>query len=340
MMRLALAAALCAGTLILLPPATPRAEDAAEPAARVLQKMGRGINVLGYDGLWEGRLNAPFRQQNFKQIYDAGFRHVRINLHAFQHLNADNKLDQRILYRLEWAFKYAVEAGLVPVVDEHDFSDCQSDPAACAIKLRAFWTQVSQYFADKQPDAVFELMNEPGGDMTSEAWNEIQRELIGIIRKSDPKRTIIVAALNVEEPDVIHKLTLPEDDRNLIATIHYYEPFRFTHQGAKWSAYPNVTADWGSSAEQAKVEDDFARIAAWSKAQRRPIYLGEFGVYDTAPAASRARYLSFVTRLAERQGWAWAYWQFDHDFSVFNTRSQTWNEPILRALIPPEQAGQ
>ena len=31
------------------------------------------------------------------------------------------------------------------------------------------------------------------------------------------------------------KLVLPADDR-LILTVHYYNPFQFTHQGAEWSA--------------------------------------------------------------------------------------------------------
>ncbi len=30
------------------------------------------------------------------------------------------------------------------------------------------------------------------------------------------------------------QLQLPEADRHLIATFHYYEPFGFTHRGADW----------------------------------------------------------------------------------------------------------
>ncbi len=91
---------------------------------------------------------------------------------------------------------------------------------------------------------------------------------------------------------------------------------------------------WGSEAEQKKVTDDFARVQKWSKAHRRPIFLGEFGAYDKAPMDSRARYTAFVARAAESLGWAWAYWQFDSDFIVYDIGKDRWVEPILKALVP------
>ena len=71
--------------------------------------------------------------------------------------------------------------------------------------------------------------------------------------------------------------------------------------------------------------------------EKRPVYLGEFGVYERAPSESRARYLSFVARAADKLGWSWAYWQFDHDFAAFDSARQAWKPDILRALIPPSR---
>ena len=31
------------------------------------------------------------------------------------------------------------------------------------------------------------------------------------------------------------QLRLPDDDENLIVTVHNYDPFYFTHQGATWA---------------------------------------------------------------------------------------------------------
>jgi endoglucanase len=75
------------------------------------------------------------------------------------------------------------------------------------------------------------------------------------------------------------------------------------------------------------------KVAAdWSKANDRPIFLGEFGAYDKADMASRARYTEFVARTAEKFGFSWAYWQFDSDFIVYNIDREEWVGPIKKAL--------
>ena len=310
---------------------------AAESKARAtLNAMGPGINILGYDGIWNGHLNAPFRLDYFDVIRKAGFRHVRINLHAFKYLNTSNNLDPQLLSRLDAVLAAASSGGLVPVIDEHDFEDCQRDPNDCVAKTKAFWMAVSGYLAGKHPSAVFELLNEPGGDMTQQIWNDLIADLLNIIRAKNPDRTIIVAALNVDKPGQIDELKLPENDRNLIVAYHYYKPMAFTHQGAPWERefanFKNVP--WGSEAERQQITSDFDRISAWSKQHDRPIYLGEFGTYDKAPMWARSEYLSFITRAAEHRGWSWAYWQFDHDFAAFNSETGAWVMPVLEALRP------
>jgi endoglucanase len=49
---------------------------------------------------------------------------------------------------------------------------------------------------------------------------------------------------------------------------------------------------------------------------------------------ARVRYTSHVARTAEALGWAWAYWQFDSDFIVYDIAKDAWVRPIWRALIP------
>jgi endoglucanase len=131
-------------------------------------------------------------------------------------------------------------------------------------------------------------------------------------------------------------LELPEKDRNIVVTVHYYLPMEFTHQGAPWSAN---TADlkgitWGTAAEKRKVEEDFGIAQAWAVKHRRPILLGEFGAYDKGDMESRVRYTSHVARTAESMGWAFAYWQFDSDFIVYDMDRDQWVEPIRKALVP------
>ena len=121
-----------------------------------------------------------------------------------------------------------------------------------------------------------------------------------------------------------------------MVTFHYYDPMRFTHQGASWvPAFTHVSGVTCCTAEErAKIDQDFDSVAAWSKAHDRPILLGEFGAREGGDMASRVAWTSAVARSAERHGFAWAYWQFDGDFIVYDMKKQDWVHPILKALIP------
>lgn len=311
------------------------------PAFDMARRMGRGINILGYDGLWDGGTDAPFRRGDFALIKRAGFSHVRINLHAFGRMDASNRLDPATLRHLDWAVENALAAGLVPVVDEHDFATCQVRPAECAERLRSFWRELSVHYAGRHPDLVFELLNEPGGALSSESWNALVADLLAIVRAGNPTRIVVVASLNQEDVAAIRQLRLPERDRHLIVTVHYYKPLAFTHQGADWAAEaaPTTDVDWGSPADEALVRRDFQLIRDWAEEARRPVYLGEFGVYEKAGTPRRVRWSAFVAREAERHGWPWAVWQFDHDFALFDTDRKRWNRPLLEALVPPVPRG-
>ena len=53
-------------------------------AAAQNKRLGRGVNVLGYDPLWKDRQKARFQEKYFRLIKEAGFNHVRVNLHPFR----------------------------------------------------------------------------------------------------------------------------------------------------------------------------------------------------------------------------------------------------------------
>jgi len=327
-----------AATALFLTSSCFHAHGAGQAASRDLPKLGRGINILGYDGIWEGGRNAPFRLDNLTAIKKAGFSHVRINFFGFKFMGEGNVLDEIVLRRLDVVIEEVLARNLIPVVDEHDTHVCQRDVSGCGEKLRAFWRQIAERYAGKYPALVFEVLNEPGGQMTSADWNSLLNECLEIIRRTNPARPVIAAVLNTDDIPV-DDLALPADDRNLIVTFHYYAPIRFTHQGAPWSStFSRIgPLDWGSPDDEAKAAADFRKMNLWAEKERRPVYLGEFGVYERAPSDSRARYLSFMARSADRLGWSWAYWQFDHDFAAFDSARQAWKPDILRALIPPQR---
>jgi endoglucanase len=193
---------------------------------------------------------------------------------------------------------------------------------------------VSERFRNAPDNVLFEILNEPNKKLTAEVWNQYAQEALAVIRKTNPTRTVIIGPAGYNGIGPLAELKLPEDDRNLIVTVHYYSPMDFTHQGASWAGRTDkLGVEWkGTDAEKAAIEKDFAKVQTWAKEHNRPIFLGEFGVYDKAPMESRVRYLKFVVETTQKLGWSWAYWQFDSDFILYDVKSDKWIEPVRDAL--------
>src|SRR5437588_7544167 len=106
------------------------------------QPFRRGVNVLGYDPYWIDMSERRFQWRHFAEIRKAGFDHVRVNLQAFRHMDAQNRLDPVWLAKLDDVVREAEKAGLGIILDEHDFDPCSEDVAMCRERLPAFWRQV------------------------------------------------------------------------------------------------------------------------------------------------------------------------------------------------------
>lgn len=306
------------------------------------RRLGRGVNIIGYDPLWRSPEQGRFTAEHFRLLKEAGFQSVRVNLHPFRHMEHEKGWALRDSWwtTLDWVLREARRQGLMVILDCHEFDAMGKDAEGNRERFLAFWRQLSAHCAMAGDDVGFELLNEPSRKLTPDLWNEYLREALALVREKNPLRTVIVGPAFWNSIDHLGELVLPESDRNLIVTVHYYKPMEFTHQGAAWSSHKDKSGvDWtGRAAELKVMRDDFAKVAAWAETHRRPIYVGEFGAYDKGAMAARVRYTAAVARQAESHGWSWAYWQFDSDFILYDIPAKRWVEPIRDALIPPRAA--
>jgi len=303
----------------------------------------RGVNVLGYDPYWTDESKRRFEWRHFTEIRRAGFDFVRLNLQAFRHMDAQDRLEPAWLAKLDDVVRHAQQAGLGVIIDEHDFNACSTDIETCRTRLSAFWRQVAPRFAKAPRNVAFELLNEPHDNLNGEPWNRLLAEELAIVRKTNPTRIVVVGPTHWNSLKDLPLLKLPADT-NLLVTFHYYEPFAFTHQGATWAGdWVKSLHDvkWGTPQERAAIAADFDQVAAWARATRRPILLGEFGAYDKSgtPVELRAAYTSADRCEAERRGFGWAYWQFEGDFIAWDMKANAWVKPIKDALVPASGRG-
>src|SRR5512147_3015015 len=134
--------------LLLALPAAAAADGASGRTFAVNERLGRGVNIIGYDPIWQDRTKARFQERHFARIKEAGFDSVRIVLHPFRHMDAANgfALKPAWLETLDWAVKGALAARLAVVLDMHEFQAMAEDPAGRKEAWLAFWKQVAPRF--------------------------------------------------------------------------------------------------------------------------------------------------------------------------------------------------
>jgi endoglucanase len=308
-------------------------------------QMGAGINVIpGWDGYWNGG-SSKFKLSYIRKIKEAGFTTVRIPLLTFDkaamHMDAQGHLDPKYLKKLDEVVGAALSAKLFVIIDEHDYDTCSKDADACAQILPNVWYELSEHYKNAPSSVMFELLNEPHDKVDAAIWNAWIPDLVGIVRQTNPTRNIIVGPTHWNSSGDLPLLKLP-DDKHIIVTFHYYDPMPFTHQGANWVG-PEIEKErgevhWkGTPDELAKINSDFDKVAAWSKANGHPILLGEYGTYAKYSAIDeRTAWTRAVTKAAADRGFARAAWEFSEGadgFTVFDEDKGQWVDPIKDAYL-------
>lgn len=303
-------------------------------------KMGRGLNIIGYDPIWDDFSKARMQAKHFKLIKEAGFDNVRIKISPFRFSMKDSAytIDPKFFTTLDWIIKESLKNKLMTIVDFHEHGAMEKDPLGTKPMLLAMWKQIAEHCKNYSNDVLFEIANEP--NMKPELWNQIHKEAYKIIRKSNPDRTLLIGTVYGNQINYLKDLVLPENDRNIIVAVHYYSPIQFTHQGAPWSVKSKDLSGitWTGTEEQKQaVQKDFDVAQNWSKQHDRPITLGEFGAYEKGDMQSRTTWTNYVARQAEARNWSWSYWQFDSDFIAYDIAKDEWVKPIKEALIPTKK---
>jgi endoglucanase len=170
--------------------AAAAADKPLTPAEQVAQ-MKRGVNIVGYDPLWQDPSKARFKLRHFKIIKDGGFDTVRINLYGFRQMNDKLELPASWYVILDGLVAEATRQNLNVILDEHDYEACAKGADECRRRVMAFWTQVAEHYKTAPPLVMFEILNEPNREMDA-AWNGLLADALALIRKTNPTRNGVI----------------------------------------------------------------------------------------------------------------------------------------------------
>lgn len=310
-----------------------------QDAFEINSRIGRGINLGNMlESPKKRAWGVKLEEHYFDLIKEAGFNSVRIPCRWSDYAaeEAPYQIDPDFLARVDLAVEQALSRGLIVILNIHHYHEFMEDPEGHTDRVMGIWKQLSEHYKDQPRALCFEVMNEPTNKVTPEIWNRIQNDAIRLIRKTHPDRVIFVAPLGWNRIHHLKNLELPSNDRNLIASVHFYEPFKFTHQGARWVDRDiPVGTEWkGTEEQKAELLADLDEAVRWSKENNIPINVGEFGAYSKADMESRVRWTAFLCREMEKRDMSWNYWEFCSSFGVYDPHAEAWRKPLLKALIP------
>jgi endoglucanase len=304
------------------------------------RRLGKGVNLGNtLEAPNEGDWGLTIKEEYFDLIQEAGFDSVRIPIRFSEHAQEESPytIDPAFFERVDAVINQALERNLAVIVDMHHYVEIHEEPRLHKERFLSLWDQIAQRYQDLPDSVFFELLNEPTGTLGVVSWNEFAAEALKLIRKTNPQRSIIVGPGSWNSIDALPGLLLPEDDRNIIVTFHYYQPFQFTHQGAEWTEGSDAwlgTTWQGTQEEQNNIIQSFDQAVKWADSNRRPLFLGEFGAYYKADLDSRVRWTEFMAQTAESFNMSWSYWEFGSGFGLYDPTRQEWNNPLLHALLP------
>lgn len=344
-----------AGEFAFTPFAAENAPEVAGlTAAAQSTALGRGVNLGGLlDAPSEGAWGLTLSEEMFAAVAAGGFDTIRLPVRFSNHAGATEPyaLDEAFMQRVDFAVRQALGNGLRIIIDFHHYHQMDGDPLddgefsldltdqQVIERYKALWKQIAERYRGLPNDRVlFELYNEPHGE-TALIWNTLLAETLEVVRASNPDRFVLIDPVNWSTPSGLAELRLPAGDKKLIVDVHTYEPYHFTMQGAPWiegsEGWRGTTCC--STKQLRAMTGPLDMALKWSKKNRRPIILGEFGSNSEAPYADRVRYTARMREAAEERGFSWAYWDFaSGEFGPWDPATNSWRPELRDSLVPPK----
>jgi len=355
----------------------PRLPPAGTPAHAAIVHYMRGVNLGNCLEAPPGAdWGAHYTAADFDAIAAQGFDHVRIP--AAWHYHAGDgpayTISNAFFAQVDALVTNALSRGLHAIVNVHHFHAFTNNPTAQSDKLYAMWEQIAAHYRATPHTLAFELLNEPTGAATTEVMNPIYAAAIARIRTIAPDRLIFVGPGDYNRIAELEKLTLPAADSNLVVTVHDYEPFYFTHQGAHWThpatattgivypgppptplaPHPETLDNEGVAAWLARYNrlerainpcsrdawrDALAYARAWSDHFGRPVHVGEWGAYRHMDAASRRRFHAERREDLDAQHLPWALWDWKAEFRYWDPDAGAPVDGLREAILPAPTIG-
>lgn len=224
------------------------------------------------------------------------------------------------------------------------------------------WEKIAARYASKSDMVAYELLNEIVNPALENEWNEIATRAFKAVRALAPESWIVVGGVDYNSVSAVPGIKVPVDEKTVF-TFHCYEPLAFTHQKAPWVvdmpadfevSYPGSSIEYireksrlipqarhgaifAESMNNLKIDDNFFTSLfepALKTAEKIgvPLYCGEYGVIDRAPAEDSERWFNDIHRALEKHGIGRALWSYKKmDFGLMDAHYDAIRSAVINS---------
>ena len=334
--------------------------------------LKRGVNIahwLSQSSERGARRDAFFTEKDVKYIASLGFDHIRIPIDEEQMFDEAGNKEPEAFALLHRAIGQCLQENLRVIVDlhilrSHNFNAEYKPLFFRASAQEAFyecWRKLSAEL-HKYPTSMvaYELMNEPVAD-DPEDWNLIAYTCYLEVRDREPERVIVIGSNRWQSYDTVKDLKIPEGDKNILISFHYYLPFLLTHYKASWTSqkdykgpvhYPGITVNkdefeascpanlkeslqWNtrSNYDAARLKREFQEVLNVARRYGVQVYCGEYGCMKNAPEADRLRWHRDMEQVFDEMGIARALWCYRESLEGFGIlKINDPDEPMIKTM--------
>ena len=314
------------------------------------------------------------QEDDFARLDSLGFDFVRIPIDEVQFWDEEgNKLPEAwdlLTFALDQCGKYHLRAIVdLHIIRSHYFNAVnEGDGSANTLftseeaqqQLIDMWYQLSDALKGYSTDSVaYEFMNEPVAD-DHEQWNQLIAKVHKALREREPQRTLVVGSNRWQGYETMKYLKVPEGDKNIVLSFHYYNPMILTHYGAWWTPigkytgkvnYPGIavskedyeaapdslkkelepylTQEWGVE----KIRADFRDAIEVAKKYGLQLFCGEWGVYEPVDRELAYKWTKDMLSVFDEYNIAWTTWCYDADFGFWDQQKHTFKDKPLVDLL-------
>jgi endoglucanase len=315
------------------PTYTPTAAATATAGLRL--PVGKCVNMGNMlEAPNEGDWGRRIADDDFTIIRAAGFNSIRLPVRWSAHAGAaaPYTIDAAFLARVQHVVGLANTAGLNVILNMHHYEELFVTPAAHSTRFAELWKQIATAFQGAPSTVWFELINEPNNALNDSNLLTVLNPALANVRATNPTRPVIVGGQNWSGVDSLATLTLPADP-NIMPTIHTYDPFDFTHQGATWvSPTPAIGRVYGSAADYTQLNNNLQKVRDYMTRTGRVPFVGEYGAIDDSrvPLSERVKYYNTMTSAYASIGVQTCAWGYSNTFRLRDGSS--WLPGMLDAI--------